>query len=243
VASLHLSFGGESAGGSYHSQFDSFDHYTRFGDPGFAYGIALAKTTGRVTLRAANADVLPFLFEPFVENLEEYRDEVMELLEEVRTETERENALVAANAYVLAADPTRTYVPPAAEEDVPHLNFAPLENAIDRLEKSAAAYDRALRSAVAGGERLRANLAAVNQRLIETERAMTHPEGLPRRDWFRHQIYAPGFYTGYGVKTLPGVREAIEQRAWAEADREIVRLGETLAGLADAIDAAAALLR
>jgi N-acetylated-alpha-linked acidic dipeptidase len=243
VASLHLSFGGESAGGSYHSQFDSFDHYTRFGDPGFAYGIALAKTTGRVTLRAANADVLPFLFEPFVENLEEYRDEVVELLEEVRTETERENALVAANAYVLAADPTRTYVPPAAEEDVPHLNFAPLENAIDRLEKSAAAYDRALRSAVAGGERLRANLAAVNQRLIETERAMTHPEGLPRRDWFRHQIYAPGFYTGYGVKTLPGVREAIEQRAWAEADREIVRLGETLAGLADAIDAAAALLR
>ncbi|HSM36439.1 MAG TPA: transferrin receptor-like dimerization domain-containing protein [Longimicrobiales bacterium] len=243
AASLHLSFGGESSGGSYHSQFDSFDHYTRFGDPDFAYGVTLARVTGRATLRAANADVLPFLFGPFVESVEEYRDEVLELLEETREATERANALIAANAYVLSADPTRTYVPPAAEEEVPHLNFAPLQNAIERLKKSAADYDRMLHAALTQGAALPADLAPLNARLIATERAMTHPEGLPRRGWFRHQIYAPGFYTGYGVKTLPGVREAIEQRAWDEAEAQIARLGGTLAGLADVIDAATTLLR
>ena len=243
VASLHLSFGGESSGGSYHSQYDSFDHYTRFGDPGFAYGVALARTTGRATLRMANADVLPFSFVPFADNVREYMTEVMGLLEETREATERANALVEANAYVLAADPTTTYVPPEADDEVPHLNFAPLENAVDRLEASAAAYDGALRAAFAAGGGLPDELPALNARLIATERAMTSPEGLPRRDWFRHRIYAPGFYTGYGVKTLPGVREAIEQRAWDEAEEQIRELGGTLAGLATEIEAATDLLR
>ncbi|MEN8374303.1 MAG: transferrin receptor-like dimerization domain-containing protein [Gemmatimonadota bacterium] len=243
IASLNLSYGGENAGGSYHSQFDNFDHYTRFGDPGFAYGVALARTTGRATLRAANAEILPFLFGPFVDNVKTYRDEVIELLEEVREETERDNALVAMNAYELAADPTKRYVPPEAEGEVPHLNFAPLQNAIDRLEPSARAYDSALHAALAAGVALPDDVRALNARLIATERAMTRPDGLPRRDWFRHQIYAPGFYTGYGVKTLPGIREAIEQREWAEADAQVARIAETLDALSAEIDRAAALLR
>jgi N-acetylated-alpha-linked acidic dipeptidase len=250
VASLNLGFGGESGGGSYHSQFDSFDHYTRFGDPGFQYGAALSKITARATLRLANADVLPFRFSPFVANVKNYRDEVIALVESTRKETDRRNALLEANAYALAADPTEKTVAPARQERVPHLNFAPLENAVDRLERSAEAYDAAVAAAVGTHEMSDmpedqraghvAILEQINATLIGTERAMTHSDGLPRRPWFRHQIYAPGFYTGYGVKTLPGIREAIEQRAWGEAAEHVNRVAATLERLAGQIDEAAA---
>jgi len=255
IAALNLGFGGESGGGSYHSQYDSFDHYTRFGDPGFQYGAALAKITARTTLRLANADVLPFQFSPLVKNVKTYRDEVMALLEEKRKETERQNALIASNAYVLAADPTRTYVPPSVEEEVPFLSFAAIQNAIASLDESAKAYDKAYGAAFGRGAEMsesaydtmmtpehRAVLGQLNAALIATERAMTRDDGLPRRPWFRHQIYAPGYYTGYGVKTLPGVREAIEERDWEEAARQAERVSGTLEGLARAIDAATALL-
>ena len=112
MASLNVSYGGENSGGSYHSQYDSYDHYTRFGDPGFHYGVTLAKTTGRMTLRLANADVLPMRFANFVDNVTMYGEQVIELLDSTRTSTERENELLEMNAYVLAADPTQTYVPP-----------------------------------------------------------------------------------------------------------------------------------
>ncbi|WP_419934163.1 transferrin receptor-like dimerization domain-containing protein [Candidatus Palauibacter sp.] len=259
IASLNLGFGGEGGGGSYHSQYDSFDHYTRFGDPGFQYGAALAKTTARVTLRLANADVIPLRFSPFVNNVKSYRDEVIALLDETREQTERRNALVASDAYTLSADPTKTYVPPEAQDEVPFLNFAPVQNAITRLEASAAAYDAAydaMRAAHAAAATAGGNASGggdmnehgdvqqrLNAALIQTERLMTHQDGLPRRGWFRHQIYAPGFYTGYGVKTLPGIREAIEQRGWDEASEQVERLAGTLTRLADKIDEAAALLR
>ena len=259
IASLNLSFSGESGGGSYHSQYDSFDHYSRFGDPGFQYGAALAKTTARATLRLANADVLPLRFSPFAANVKTYRDEVMALLDETREQTGRRNALVASNAYTLAADPTKTYVPPEAQDEVPFLNFAPVQNAITRLEASAAAYDAAYdamraahRAAAASGDGDSGGGAdmsehgdvqrRLNAALIQTERLMTREDGLPRRNWFRHQIYAPGFYTGYGVKTLPGIREAIEERAWDEASTQVERLAGTLNRLADKIDEATAML-
>jgi len=260
IASLNLGFGGESGGGSYHSQFDSFDHYTRFGDPGFAYGAALAKTTARATLRLANADVLPFRFGPFVEEVKGYADEVMALLDEKREETERRNALLASDAYALADDPTETWVAPPGQDEVPYLSFAPLQNAIVRLEASAGAYDSAVSAALGGHPAANGEAAGggaggaaappartgtsrqLNAALMATERAMTREDGLPGRSWFRHQVYAPGFYTGYGVKTLPGVREAIEQREWEEAERQVDRIAGTLGRLADEIDRATALL-
>ncbi len=255
IASLNLGFGGESGGGSYHSQYDSFDHFTRFGDPGFQYGAALAKVTARTTLRLANADVLPFQFSPLVSNIKTYRDEVMALLEEKRNEISRTNALVASNAYVLAADPTQTYVPPPSEEEVPFINFAPIQNAITRLEQSARAYDKAYAAAFAEHAKMtgseyaammtpdhRTALGRVNAALVATERSMTREAGLPRRPWFRHQIYAPGFYTGYGVKTLPGVREAIEEGDWAQASEQAEHIAATLEGLARAIDSATGML-
>ena len=241
VASLNVSYGGENRGGSYHSQYDSFDHYTRFGDPGFYYGVTLAKTTGRMTLRLANADVLPMRFANFVDNVSLYVEEVIELLDETRTSTERENELVEMNAYSLAADPTQTYVPPTAKDEVPYLSFASLQNAMREIERSANTLDGEIRRVLESGL-TRAQQADVNQVLISTERLMTNDEGLPRRPWFRHQIYAPGFYTGYGVKTLPGIREAIEQRNWEEASEQIELVADMLIRVSDALERAARIL-
>jgi N-acetylated-alpha-linked acidic dipeptidase len=239
LASLNIGYGGEDDGGAYHSIYDSFDHYTRFGDPSFAYGVALAQTAGRATLRLANADVLPLRLANLARHVARYLDEVKQLADSLRRETERRNALVADRAYQLAADPTETYVPPATEPAVPYLNFAPLENAVTRLTASARRYDDALARGLPSGE-AGDGLNALLQRF---EQALTSEVGLPRRPWFRHQVYAPGFYTGYEVKTLPAVREALEQRRWDEAEAQIRVVADVLERAAGVADSAAALVR
>lgn len=241
IASLNLGYSGESGGGSYHSIYDSFDHYVRFGDPTFVYGVTLARTTGRALLRLADADILPFEFESFSETVTRYVDEIVTLTDEMRTETERTNRLLADGRYVLATDPTKTYVPPTAEDPVPHLNFAPLHNVLTRLQASARAYGEAL-SADAIARLSVADQRALDRLLIGTERALTRADGLPGRPWFTHQIYAPGFYTGYGVKTIPGVREAIEQRDWPLATTQIGLAADTLALFSDQVDRATGIL-
>jgi N-acetylated-alpha-linked acidic dipeptidase len=235
IASLNLGFGGESGGGSYHSTYDTFEHYTRFIDPDFVYTATLPKVAGRATLRLANADVLPFRFRPFSERVAEYADEIQEMAESMRSDTRRHNELVREGVFAIAADPMEDLMLPETKPEVPYIAFAPLLNAIDALTDAAEAADRAVANAAQHPERL----AELNRALYRTERAMTHESGLPRRPWFRHQIYAPGLYTGYGVKTLPGVREAIEERYWEEADREINRLSGTLRALAAELRAVA----
>jgi N-acetylated-alpha-linked acidic dipeptidase len=227
IASLNLGFGGEGGGGSYHSQFDSFDHYTRFIDPTFEYGVALAKVGGRATLRFAQAEVLPYHFSGLADNVTTYMGEVTAMADELRTRTERENELVREGAYVLAADPTETYLPPTEEEPVPHFNFAPLQNAIDALRTESGAYDRMLASAYETGL-TPAQAEAINAHVMGVEQLLTDERGLPKRPWFRHQIYAPGYYTGYGVKTLPGVREAIEQREFDIVEEQIRRVADAI---------------
>jgi len=124
----------------------------------------------------------------------------------------------------------------------PHLNFAPLLNASEALTRSAEHYQKALDRVTKNGGLAIGNAALrdLNAKLILSERKLTSPEGLPGRPWFRHLIYAPGFYTGYGVKTIPGVREAIEQRKWKEADEQMVRVGAVLEDEAALIQSAAA---
>jgi N-acetylated-alpha-linked acidic dipeptidase len=240
IASLNLGFGGESAGGSYHSVYDSFDHYTRFGDPEFAYGAALSKTAGRVVLRTANAATLPFGFEPLADAVGRYLKEVTALADELREKTDEDNRNVAERRFELAADPKETFVAPKAKPPVPFLNFAPLQNAAAALKKSATAYAKAGKDGAATLEP--AARTALDEALLGTERALTRPEGLPLRPWYVHQVYAPGLYTGYGVKTLPGVREAIEERRWDEAQKQIASAAAALEACAARIDAARAVL-
>lgn len=233
IASLDLRFSGENGGGSYHSIYDSFDHYTRFGDPGFDYGIALVQTAGRVVLRCAAADMLPFQFGRQAATVDRYAREIDRLADDMRAATAEQNRLIRDGALAVAADPKETFIPPQPEEPVPYLNFAPLQNAVARLQEAARAADGAMASRLADGRALSNDQAReLGQALIRTERSLLAKEGLPRRPWFRHQVYAPGFYTGYAVKTLPGPREAIEQRSWDEAGNQIPRAAAALEALA-----------
>lgn len=238
IASLNLGYGGENEGGEYHSIYDSYDHYKRFKDPKFEYGVALAKTAGRATLRLSEADVLPFDFKAFQKTVSTYLTEVTTLIDNLRDATEVENQMIKEKRYVLASDPTEKYFPPSAKEAVPYLNFSSLQNAIGNLEKAAASFA----DLYVANPKPTANLVELNKLLFQSERKLLSEAGLPRRPWYKHTIYAPGFYTGYGVKTLPGVREAIEQRSWVEAQEQIEITAGTIIKLGRQIDAASKIL-
>jgi N-acetylated-alpha-linked acidic dipeptidase len=152
------------------------------------------------------------------------------------------NREIEEGVFAATADPQKSFVPPKPEEVPPFLNFAPLENATDALTQSAQRYWKALEKANAnGGAGLAsASLSSLNALLVQSERKLASPEGLPGRPWYRHEIYAPGVYTGYGVKTMPAVRESIEQKKWKLADEGIVEVGRILAGEAALINSAAA---
>jgi N-acetylated-alpha-linked acidic dipeptidase len=239
IASFNVRFGGEGVGGEYHTSFDTFDHYTRFKDPNFDYGIALIQVCGRLTLRLAQADVLPFDFTRAASTIQGYADSVVKLADTMRTETKDLNANIEAGRFKLAADPTETFVPPTTKDPVPFTNFAPLFNAIIKFKSSAEAYEAQLQEHLESGRELSEEKRhRLNRALYQAERAFLSDEGLPRRPWFRHQIYAPGFYTGYGVKTLPGVREGLEERRWTEAAEQTLRTAKSIEKYAAQIDTA-----
>jgi N-acetylated-alpha-linked acidic dipeptidase len=243
IAALNIGYGGEEQYGQYHSIYDSFDHYTRFVDPKFVYGVALAKTGGRLVLRLADADVLPFDFERFTVSVSRYADEVEKLTGTLRKETEERNGRLDEKVYETVDDPTQTWVAPKRLGPVPYLNFSALDNAVAALKSSAAAYAKASAAATADGKMPAPEVQKqLDDILMKTERVLTTPAGLPRRSWYVHQIYAPGFYTGYGVKTLPAVREAIEQRQWQEAGEQMGVVAGTISAFAKEIDRATALL-
>lgn len=229
VPSLNLAFSGEDAGGEYHSIYDSFDDYRRFKDPQFAYGVALASTAGHAALRMADADVLPFDFRSLSATIKGYSTEVIELVDHMRTNTVMENELIKAGYYKMAADPTVTGKFQLAKAEVPPMDFSLLVAAIAHLEKSSAALALNFDNAVKAG----GNQDLLNKKLYKAEQQLLSVSGLPRRGWFRHTIYAPGFYTGYGVKTLPGIREAIEQRNWVEAEEQMKIVTASINKLAD----------
>lgn len=229
IASAHIGFGGEGRDGSYHTLYDTYEHYTTWRDPGLIYGVTLAKVAGRATLRLANAPRLPFEFHGFADNIDLYISELEELADNMRKETDDTNKLIAAGVYEAALDPTRTLGPPTAKAAVPYFSFAPLKNALQRIQAAAAAYE----DAVAGGAKA---TPEINQLLYTSERLLTREEGLPGREWYKHHIYAPGFYTGYGVKTIPGVREAIEQRNYDVVGEQIALAASVLNDMAERVE-------
>ncbi|MEW6337671.1 MAG: M28 family peptidase [Acidobacteriota bacterium] len=239
VACLDLGIGGEGQYGQYHSNYDSFDHFTRFVDPEFAYGVTLAKVAGRMTMRLASADVLPFDFAPVAESLRRWVGEIESAAARMREETAEHNRRVAEGTYLIAADPASAYVPPGRLDEVPHFNFAPLHNALERLDAAVEAWRTARAS---GATPASEAAAALDRRLMAAERAFTRPEGLPGRPWYRHFVLAPGVYAGYGVRTLPVPREALEQRRFAEVDPGVVVTARAIEAYAAAVEHAAALL-
>jgi N-acetylated-alpha-linked acidic dipeptidase len=241
VATLNLGFGGEGGGGIYHSIYDDFKWYTAFDDTSFVYGRALAQTVGTAVMRLAGADVLPYDFTGFAETVARYVKDVKKLATDKRDEIAERNRQIDEGVFTATADPRETTVAPAKDEVPPYLNFTSLDNAQDALTRAADRYAKAFTRAQSGdGAGLaKPEARALSATLLQSERALTSSAGLPRRPWYRHQIYAPGFYTGYGVKTLPGVREAIEQKHWQEADEQIAVVSKALGAAAEVINRAA----
>ena len=244
IASLNLGYGGESEGGIYHSVYDDFYWYTHFDDTTFAYGRALAQTAGTAAMRLADADLLPFNFTDLLSTVRDYVNDLQRLAENQSNQIRERNRQISEGVLGATSDPEKPFVAPAPEALPPHLNFAPLQNALDALNRSADHYQRVYAQAGQdGGAALgRASLAQVNLELLQGERALTDANGLPGRPWFKHQLYAPGFYTGYGVKTVPAVREAIEQKQWSAAEQSIDTVSTVLENEAAVIERAASSL-
>jgi N-acetylated-alpha-linked acidic dipeptidase len=244
IAVLDLSFGGEDGGGIYHSIYDDFYWYTHFSDTDFVYGRALSQVAGTTMMRLADADLLPFDFTDFADTVQTYVTGLQKFSAKMRDETTERNLEIEEGVFAANADPKETYVPPAKEEVPPHLNFSPLQNAADALTHSAQEYQKALAHAMENGGAALASssIAEVNRMLIESERKLTNPAGLPGRAWYKHQIYAPGVYTGYEAKAIPAVQEAIEQKKWKLAEDSIARAAAALQDEATLVSAAAAKL-
>ena len=226
VPSLNIGFGGENEGGEYHSIYDSYDHYSKYKDPGFAYGVTLAQTAGRAALRLSEADALPFDFTALHKTVKGYIAELMNNVDQMREKAKVENELINTKAYAVAADPTEGLKLPTTVEDVPYVDFASILNALTRLEKSAEQVEQIKVNADAQ------KLASINAKIYAAEQTLLMTKGLPRRPWYKHSLYAPGFYTGYGVKTIPGVREAIEQKDWSETRTQIEEVAAAINRLA-----------
>jgi len=239
IASLNLGYGGEGDGGIYHSVYDDFYWYTHFSDTDFMYGRALAQTAGTAVMRLADADLLPFEFTDFADTIHTYLKEVKKLADDSRDEALERDKELDDGVFSAINDPRHPKVAPPREAIPPHLNFAPLDDAADALTRSAQRFHSALAKAWPAGVPP-ATLQDLNQKLIQSERRLTTEQGILRRSWYRHMIDAPGVYSGYGAKTMPGVREAIEQKHWDEADSEIVRLAKVLQAESALIDSASA---
>jgi N-acetylated-alpha-linked acidic dipeptidase len=244
VASLNLGYGGEDDGGIYHSIYDDFYWYTHFSDTSFVYGRALAQTAGTAIMRLADADVLPFVFTNLAATTGRYEKELDSLREGRAKQIAQRTRRLEDSTFVIASDPRRPLRPPPALIAPPRFGFAPLLDSQDSLAKAAARFERsysawsARTTSAADG----AGLRRVNERLVQAERALVAAAGLRNRPWYKHLLYAPGFYTGYGVKTMPGIREAIEQDKWTDVNGEITRVADALQRESALVNDAARLL-
>ena len=241
VPSMNGGYGGEDGGGIYHSIYDSFAWYTRFSDTSFVYGRALAQTIGTTVMRMADAELLPFEFGNLAETVQGYTSELKELRETVASQIAETNRQIDDGVFAATNDPHNPLTPPKAEAPAPVLNFAPLDNADGSLTRAATRYEKAYGAAIAAGVDPK-TIAQFNEIVAKGDQALLDEKGLPKRPWYKHLLYAPGLYTGYGVKTMPGAREAIEQKSWVEADVEIGRVASAVQREADLVNRATEVL-
>ena len=241
IASLDIVYRGEGANaGIYHSAYDSFDHFIRFGDPKFAYGVALAQTAGHIMLRTADADIIPMRFSDLSAGIAADAEDIAKVVEDERRNSKVIKKLIADNAFTLAADPAAPVGAPGDEGDVPNIDFSPLTGAVARLNRSARDYDAAFANAASGNFRLPSGeVIELNGILQGMEQGLLDKRGLPGRAWYQNMAYAPGSLAGYGSKTLPAIREAVELRQWDVANAYIPIVVDTLNGVSKRLDAAA----
>ena len=241
VPALNMAFGGESGGGAYHSLYDTYEHYKRFSDGKFIYGTTLSKVNGRLVLRLSEADILPFRFVNMVDNIGKFVEQNKKLSEDIRKSTKSLNDLLDNNDFAISSNPKKTYLPPKRLRQVPEFDFKPLDAALVRLSTSAWKYEEALLK-FQKGSLTTERKSEINALLRSVDQAFIYSKGLPRRDWFKNMMYAPGYYTGYGVKTLPGIREGLEERKWNEVRVYIKEVSKALDRASENINSASRIL-
>lgn len=241
VPALNMAFGGESGGGAYHSLYDTYEHYKRFSDGDFIYGTTLSKVNGRLVLRLSEADILPFRFVNMVENIGKFIEENKKLSQTVEQSTKLRNKLLDNNDFTISRNPNKTYLQPERLGQVPEFDFKPLDDAFARLSSSAWKYEEVLLKFKKGSLSAEKK-SEINALLRKVDQAFTNNNGLPRREWFRNMLYAPGYYTGYGVKTLPGIREGLEERKWGEVRLYINEVAKALDRASNNINSASRIL-
>jgi N-acetylated-alpha-linked acidic dipeptidase len=212
VSVLNVGFGGESPGGVYHSAYDTIKWYQTYSDGDYSYGRTLSQITGTLILRMSEALVLPFQFVDTADTLMRYVGELEKL---------------------------------AAEKKDSKVDMRPVRNAVESLRSAAQAYEKAYASVPRANTQAllaKKELQQLNSLLLTSEQKLGNREGLPRRDWFKHQIYAPGFYTGYGVKTMPQIREGLEENRFTEAQGGVRTVSSAVNALAKQVSDAARIL-
>ena len=241
ISALNIGYGGENDADSYHSIYDDFDWYTHFVDTDFSYGRAMAQTGGTTVLRLADADIIPFEYVGMAETIAKYVTELEKQLKDMQEEITERNLELKEGVFTATADPRKTSVPPPHETTPPYMNFAPLKNGVEALKRSAERYQSA--AAKAQAETAPAlspqALDSLNTDLLKIQRTFLTERGLPERPWFKHQVYAPGAYTGYGAKPIAAVREYMDEKKWTEAEAQVPGVAKVLEDVAAAIGKAA----
>src|SRR5450631_1235270 len=229
IPCLNLAFSGEDNSGDYHSIYDSYENFIRFIDPGFVYEAALSKMAGHSAMRMINADILPFDFRILFREIKSYTAELQTLMTNLRESTFVSNEIIEKKYWVIAGDTSRPFAPETLKQPVPYIDFSPLENAVAGLGR-AADHAFELSKNTLPDSKLADSL---NRHFYRAEQELLLDQGLPLRPWYKHVLYAPGYYTGYSVKTLPGIRESIEQRNFLQAEIEIKRAAMSINKMAD----------
>lgn len=205
VASLDMGFGGDY--GVYHSAYDSFNWMAKFGDPDFVYHVAAAQLWGTITLRLANARALPF-------DYTDYATELRDFINETQKTAARRKLADDFDAKALL-DAVKDLNDEAARVG------SRRNELLDEIGKSRTPADDTNSRAVA-------RLKRINDSLIAAERALIDERGLRGRVWYKHQIYAPGLYTGYAAQPLPDLRQAIDDRNTTNAREAATRITEAI---------------
>lgn len=205
VPSLDMGFGGDY--GVYHSAYDSFHWMASFGDPTFQYHVAAAQIWGTVALRLANAQGLPFTYTDYATQLRDFLSEVE------RAATARKLAGASDNKSL--RDAIKDFADEAGKVE------SKKQELVAEIERTRVRGDDSYARAVA-------RLQRINDALMGAERALTDGRGLRGRSWYKHQIYAPGYYTGYAAQPLPDLRQAINDNRADDAREAAVRITEAI---------------
>ena len=234
VTTLNIGFGGEDEGGGvYHSAYDTFEHHTRFDDPGMVYGKVMAQVVGRSVIAAADADMPLQMPVAFAAYMKSDAAKVEHLADDSRAAAEEQKTLLGRNVYANVGI-KGTPVPRAA---VPGFDFKPLDEAVAALTDSAGKYEAAAKGNLTPAQKKKVLLL-----MRGIDATLLDETGLPGRGWYKNLIYAPGRYVGYGVTTMPGITEAITEERFDDVPKYIGMTAAVLKAYAARLDQATAVM-